>query len=246
MPLFKKNTARPPYFITVVLLLVLFFARTEMSAQTAKEKPSVVNFTCVSWDKLSYDELYYRQGKEYIPLEVIPYRRSTAYKVKGMSHLELFIKGVDAKGKPNYQLVGQAAMLPDTRRMLFFLVERPDQPEMPIQIVGMDDSLKAFPRGAFRFFNMSNAALTIGFGDQIELIPARATRMLEPEIEANGSFIPFIVANDENEKIYETRLIGQTTGRMMVFIMPPTASYDRVSVKFISQTVPRKRQVDDE
>lgn len=250
MSVFNNYSFSIRCLVRALLVPALLFLCAEVQGQEAKAKAKTkargVLFTCVSWDQLSLEELYYREGREYHPLEVIPYKRSKSYRVKGMPALELYIKATDAKGRLSYELVGQSPLLPNTRRMLFFMVESPDTSELPLRVVGMDDSVKAFPRGAFRFFNMSNAALTIGFGDQIEPIPAKSTRMLEPEIKDNGSFIPFVVADEDGAKVYETRLIGQSTGRKMVFIMPPTESNKRVTVKFISQVVPQKAASDDE
>lgn len=241
MTLFNNDFSTTFNVLRYVLLTACLFVGAEMYGQQSNAR-GPVKFTCVSWDKLSFDELYYRENQKYVPLEVIPYKRSKAYTITGMSALELFIQDVDENGRLQYRLVGQAPMLPNTRRMLFFIVEPAGVSEVPLKVVGMDDSLKAFPRGAFRFFNMSNALLKVGFGDAVEPIKPRSTCIIEPEIKNNGSFIPFVVADEQGKKIYETRLIGQMSGREMVFIMLPTESNKRVAVKFISQVIPRRTQ----
>jgi hypothetical protein len=245
MPASKKYSSLLASLYKVLFVPALLFVCTEVHGQAPEvraEGSGAVTFSCVSWDQLSFDELYYRDGQEYLALEVIPYRRSKSYALKGVSGLEIFIKGLDESGVVEYRLIGQAEWHPKTRRMLFFLIESDTDSGPPLQVMGVDDSLKVFPRGAFRFFNMTNTPLRVGFGSSVELMQPKSVRIVKPEIENKGSFVPFLVVDESGEKVYETRLVGQSTGREMVFIMPPTGSMDRVTVKFISQIVPRRNQ----
>lgn len=226
-------------FVRVLCVSTLFLVVAELSAQTPKAVKSV-HITCVSWGKLSFDELYYREGQDYHALELIPNRRSKVYNIKGMSGLELYVKGLNEAGDVAYRLVGQSSWLPDSRRMLFFLVD--SNAGTSLQIMRIDDSLQAFPAGAFRFFNMSGLSLNVGFGTSVKALPAKSTQIVKPEIEYQGSFIPFLIVDNEGNKLYESRLIGYSNARKMVFIMPPAEGSKRVSVKFISQTLPRRKQ----
>lgn len=217
-----------------ILLQCLQMAAHGQAEQTTKP----IRFSCVIWKKLSFPELYYRQGKEYIELKLLPNNRSEAYRLKGMSALELYVPGEDEAGRPIYRMVAQSALQPNARRMLFFIVEDSKSSEMPLRVLGIDDSMKGFPVGHTRFVNMSELSLKIGFGNQVTDLAAKSMCTVESNVSENGGLMPFVVTDAEGNNVYQTRLMSQPRGRDMVFILPPSRPKGRIGVKFLPQVVP--------
>jgi hypothetical protein len=50
-----------------------------------------------------------------------------------------------------------------------------------------------------------------------------------------GGFIPFFIKDEKGNTVFETRLLGQPTGRETVFIYPPQANGRKLSVQFLSE-----------
>lgn len=196
-------------------------------------------FSCISWKQLTLKNLHYRDGKEYIPIKMNSARRSERYLIKESNNFELYVKDANATNGNGYTLVGSTPVSRDISEALFFVVELPSGTGMPLRIMTFDDSLLAFPEGAFRFINMSDKRLTVGFDDEVSPIAPRGVTVVETKTSSNGGFMPFIVADDMGNRLYETKLLGKNTGREMVFILPSLNRKNRVDLKFLSQTILR-------
>ncbi|CAA6679894.1 MULTISPECIES: hypothetical protein [unclassified Lentimonas] len=217
---------------------------SDATAQNPKVSASV-EFSCVIWNKLPYETLYYRQDGEYLPLKLSPNNRSPLYDLSGMEAFELYIPGLDETGQPAYKLVGQSALLPDVRRLLFFIVERPKDSGLPLGLLGIDDSLNTFPPGTTRFVNMSSEPLVVSYGDKNTLIPIRSMKNVKSNAPAKGGFMPFLVTDEQGDRVYETRLMSRPTGRDMVFILPSERRDRSVELKFIPQIIPPNQSVEE-
>jgi hypothetical protein len=206
-------------------------------AQPAKAPPSV-RFSCVVWKELSYPGIFYRQNERFLPLALLARERSEMYSLDGHETLELYIAKDQPSGEPGHELVGRAALPQGAKQLLFMIQEAPEGSKLPLRVFGMDDSLEAFPPGAFRFLNFTSLPLQVEFGGSTTKLPPQAIKVVRPEIPELGGFLPFIVKDAQGHIGFQTRLFGQPRGRKIVMLVPPTKQEENLSVLFLPQIVP--------
>ena len=220
-----------------LVLAALLNSTTSLHAQ--KKAPSA-GFSLVTWEALSYEPIYYRQGEDYIPIKLMPGNRSDLFELKGMTSLGLYVAEESEEGEQTYKLVGKTSIPQGISRILFFITERDDPGKLPLRLSGIDDSLLTFPRGACRFVNLTNVPLAVRFADKTSLIKAKDMTVLESKVEASGGLLPFIVFDRKGTNLYENRYFAQQIGRDMIFILPPKRQGGRVNIKLLPQLVPRE------
>jgi hypothetical protein len=220
-------------------LAVILWAclQTLASAQTAKPGSSV-RFSCVIWKDLPYPGIFYRTNGEFRALALLARQRSETYSLEATEALELYIAKDSPSGKPGYELVGKAALPQGTKQLLFLLQEAPQGTKLPLRVFGMDDSLEAFPPGAFRFLNFTSHPLQVEFGGATNNLPPQEIKVVLPAIPERGGFLPFIVKDGQGHIGFQTRLFGQPRGRKMVMLVPPTKEEEKLSVLFLPQIIP--------
>lgn len=219
-----------------VLSLLWAAAPLPLGAQSAAKATSI-KFSCVAWENLTISNLFYRQGKKCLPIQLSPGNRSELYTLQDATALELCALAVDDQGKEYYKLIGQAALPEGSERALFFIAERTTADGLPLTVSGMDDSLKNFPRGSFRFVNSTPVELKVTFGGVTTPIVPRAMTVVPSQVSKDGGFLPFLVKDNAGRNVYETRFFAQPTGRDMVFIAPPPKPGDQVLIKFLAQLI---------
>jgi hypothetical protein len=220
------------------LLLAFCLAVPFVSEAQSPQDSESFHFSCVAWENLPFPELYYREGKVMLPIKLAPGNRSEIYRLQGETALELYVLKTDSQGEPNYEIVGRGTLLPETKRMLFLLSETKATNGLPLALFGLDDSLKTFPPGTFRFINFTPYNLKAVFGGSTTTLPPKEVQVVKSNISQSGGFLPFLVSNNAGDTVFETRLYAQPTGREMVFITPVSdRQASRVAVKFISQII---------
>ena len=138
------------------------------------------------------------------------------------------------KDQPPYQLVAKAK-IPPSKQALFLVTPFKRQSVIHYRIFTMDDSLEAFPRGAFRFANFYEQMLYVKCGKTVKkILPNKLTVVRAVDLP-RGGFVPFLIADEKGKKIFGTRIFGQPAGRELVFISPPEESGGAPRVKFVSQ-----------
>lgn len=207
-----------------------------LHAQSAAAKPTV-EFCCVVWESLPITAVFYRDGKNYLPLEFFPGNRSQLYPLKDGNALELFEKVTAVDGTITYRLVGKAPLVAGARRILFLVDPVANAKGLPLRLYGVNDALDVFPPGTIRFFNFSTAELQVKFAEQVSKLPAGGMSFVKSNVSENGGFIPFLIGTPKGEVVFETRLFSQPTGRDMVFIGAPAQPGERVPVKVLPQLI---------
>jgi hypothetical protein len=197
-----------------------------------------MEFSCVVWQQLPIIPVFYRDGKNYLPLEFSLGNRSQLYPLNEAVTLELYEKTVGADGATTYKLVGKAHVVAGTRRMLFLIDPVSNSTGLPLRVFGVNDALDVFPPGTFRFVNFSTTALQVKFGGQIHKLPAGEMSVIKSNVSEKGGFLPFFIGDASGKIVFETRLFGQPTGRDMVFIGPPTKPEGEPMVKFLTEIIP--------
>ena len=220
------------------LAAILFMTATLMPVFGQSTKaPAPMEFSCVVWKDLPYPELLYRQGKEFLPLELPPRQRSQMYLHKDQEAFELYIAKDLPDGKPGHELVGKAVLRPGTGRMLFMIQEAADKTGLPLTVYGLDDSLSEFPMGSFRFLNFTKIPLEVEIAGVTDNLPPQRNKVITPEIPKLGGFLPFVIRDVKGNIGFQTRLFGQPRGRKMVIIVPPKKESENLSVLFLPEII---------
>jgi hypothetical protein len=229
------------------LLFALFSFALPVALQAKDGSPGhsgSIQFSCVVWEKLSYPELFYHHGGEYLPIETSAGQRSKAYPLKGVEALELFIRkttvagATESSAPPEYERVGTAPLLPEVKRLLFLIDAKKDANGLPLRVLGIDDSLEIFPAGSYRFFNRTPDLLRIEFGGATHDLPQGASKVVTPELPEAGGFLPVIIRNAPGRILLENRFLAQRTVRELVIIGPPTEGRTGIAIQSLSEIIP--------
>jgi len=229
------------------LLFALFSFALPVALQAKDESPGhsgSIQFSCAVWEKLTYPELFYLDGGEYLPIEISVGQRSKAYPLKGAETLELFIRkkmpagAAQSNAAVEYERVGTAPLLPDVKRILFLIDAKKDANGLPLRVLGIDDSLEIFPAGSYRFFNQTPDLLRIKFGGATHDLPQGALKVVTPELPEAGGFLPVIIKNEQGHILLENRFLAQRTGRELVIIGPPAEGRTGIAIRFLSEIIP--------
>lgn len=234
----------PMLRFTFSLVLMWACLAPATHAQQQKKKKGV-QFSCMLWEGPLPQKIYYQDGEDY--REVVPYTssRSLPHWLEKSKEFRLFtMTQPEANGgkeqEPVYTLVGQAKLLPGISPILFLLIPSQIEEDFKIRIMALDDSHEGFPAGSFRFANFSAADLMVKFAGAVKKIPAREMTIMQSKIGKNGGMVPFLIGNESGEKVFETRLFAQASGREIVFIGPPKKEGGLPSVRFLPQLLPQK------
>ena len=220
-------------------LVALLVTATGHSTWAQEPVARAVNFTCVTWDSLPDEEVFFRKGSVYERVQIGFKRRSKIQDLApGSEFFELFRKVVSADGNVDYQLIGRTANVSGTDRALFFiqLFAESGQPSR-LGLFGIDDSLSTFPVGSFRFFNATGENLQVLLNRSKAQVPAQGMTVVQPELPAAGGFMPVYIGDADANVIYESRFFAQPRGRKLVIIRPPEESGRRIRLRFLSEMI---------
>ena len=206
--------------------------------QVSEGRPKRV-FTCLYWEGLPKETLYYRVGEEFVPIKFEDSIRSQDYSLKRMKSFELYRDAVKPKeGAPPYDLLTKTAIPSGGNRILFLVIpfQKEGETLLDYRVIAMDDSLSAFPLGTFRFANFTRQPLLVKFAGEIQKIAAADMTVMSCKPGEAGGFRPFMIGDAKGKQIFGTKLFGQPSGRELVFISPPLRRGSTVPrVKFISE-----------
>lgn len=247
---YKPLSVRIPkrFLAAVLAILPLAPPAAVQAGERESADPQTVEFSCVAWDSLPFPELFFREGKEYLPIKLTGGQRSPTYHLRDAHALEVFVRkekaaaGGEAASSDSYKLAGLAPLLEGSIRMLFLIeptkeTDKNSSP-LPLQLRGMDDSQEAFPAGSFRFINLTPDLLRVEFGGANHDLPEGGAIVLKPDLSAAGGFLPVILTNEEGRIVLENRFFAQRMGRELVIISPPDEGRKELKVKFLSDVIP--------
>ncbi len=223
------------HHLLVALFAFIAFVGTS-SGQENPKKPEKTGptFTAIALSSLPYEHLYYRNGKEFIEIEWRNGRKTKPYSLSKAKALEVYIDHDDPE-KP-YLLVGKASLVPGTKKMLYFFLERGKKKErqLPLSLYGIDDSETAFPDGSFRFINFIRVPLEIEFNNKRFLVKPNKPTVKKLNLSKAGGFTPFVVRDTQGKVLGGTRLFSHATNRKMVLIFPPKKGKKRMDIRYFS------------
>ena len=200
--------------------------------------------TCLLWEGKIEKPHYYMSGEQFSELSVPKTCRSVEYELKNEEVFALYVKREkpikDEQGNEViYTQVGSSKLPNGTDQLLFVLFQNQEKKDR-YRIYPIDDSLKGFPPGHFRFINLSGNTLGVHFGESLNKLNARAVLLLDSKIGKKGGLVPFRLFSSDKKKLFETRLFAQPTGRELVFIEQPKKVGQQAKVKFIPQLIKRE------
>lgn len=200
-----------------------------------------LEFSCVTWDKLPFKEVYFRNGEEAELVTIGKGFRAKLHEQKNSDGpFQLFIKHIDDDGNESFKLVGQTS-LPASKDVLILidLVEtEPDSENLPLRLFAMDDSKNSFPANSFRFVNFSIETVFVRFQDEHVKLAPKKLDTITGKAPKKGGFVPFQAFNSNTEIVAETRLFAQPRGRTLVMLLPPKKQGARMHMRYISQLFP--------
>ena len=218
-------------------LMIVLISLCPLFSQ-ASPRASEKTFSCLVWEPLNYPEICYLDEGKYHPLEFSYGNRSQAYPLKQAKEFTLYAKTKDTNSEINHQLIGKAAIAPNSKHMLLVILPARPGDALPLKLIALDDSLEHFPPSSFKFVNFSAESYQVEFSNQSPLIPAGKMEVVKAQIPLKGGFMPFIMKNKEGKIVFETRLFAQPSGREMVFIAPPGEAGGLPKIMFLSQILP--------
>ncbi|MGJ8671351.1 hypothetical protein [Rubritalea sp.] len=225
----------------IKLLICLFSLLCSVYAQSeqadAFEKKAKSTFSCVIWDKLETEQLFFQYKKQFHPLKLRKGTRSKSFPIEKSDFFTLYTKQ-EVDGKTQYQPYAQCKMPSFKQRALFLLIPDSTSTERPLRITGVDDSLGSFPPGSYKFFNLTKTPLQTLINGQKSRVSAGSIKVVDANVPVKGGMLPFIIGAN-NKIIFETRLFSQPKERKMVFVFPETSKNKArpIQLKFLSQLV---------
>ena len=121
-----------------------------------------------------------------------------------------------------------------SKEILFFLFNlgTNDNGTLPLLVLGLDDSKKAFQDNSFRFINFINTPLMVRFdNEQFRMEPGQ-TKISKLDLPAGGDFTPFTIEDIEGKKCGYAAFHHR--GREMVLIFSPKEGKKRLNIQYFS------------
>jgi len=224
-------------YLLLLLGTLLFLSNTQ--SLHAQEKGN--SFTCVTWDTLDYPEIFYRKGKEFIPLELKKGRRSEQYPLDPKGGFQLYIPKESPDGKSEMELIGQSSYAASTKRTLFLIAKVKPGSELPLAIKGIEDSLATFPPGSFRCANFTREPFLISLGDVSKVLKPKDIEVYKAKMGPKGGLLSLLVKNKQGETIFGRRLFGQPRDRSFVFITPSQTCKSGIKAWILPEIIPVKQ-----
>lgn len=223
------------------LVLVLSTTLVLTSQLGAKvEAFQALEFNCVTWDRLPRASLYYKNGTAYEPLKIGYKSRTSVVNLKaGVPVLEIYSKQLLDGGQEEFSLVGSAANVKGTNRVLF-LIQLMSKPNQTLRLggLGIDDSFDDFPIGSFRFINATQQPLKLVMGKERGQVAVRGMTVVKPNIPDLGGFVPVYIGDSKGDVLFESRFYAQPRGRKLVIVRPADELGGPVRLRFLSEIVP--------
>ncbi|MCP5538168.1 MAG: hypothetical protein H7A51_18290 [Akkermansiaceae bacterium] len=227
----------PPSALATIA--VLAFACFSLAAVKAAENDPT--FSCVSWGKLPYTDIYFSNGGEMERIEMTPGRRSELYSMQRSETFAVYIKKDKPNGKPGWQLVGKTTFPQNAKRMLFLIAKgapKGNKKEgLPLSVLGIEDSLDTFPAGTFCFANFTRTVLNVSFGDVSERLSPREIRVFNAKMADKGGLMSLVIRDKKGTPVFARRLFGQPRSRELVFIVSPKKAEGKLKTIIIAEIV---------
>jgi len=224
--------------IPITLLITLLLAPLNAQGEQVS-KEGRFTFSCLSFEKSSFDELFYLDGREYVPLELRPRRRSQEYTLRASKAFGLFTKVKNEEGKRVFKLVGKCDLPAGQQKLLLLLEFRDTEKvdELPVVIQALSDSLAEFPPGSFRFANFTGKNLYVDIAGGVQKLVRNQLTTIPVETSQEGGFVPVTFGDAKGKKLFFTRMYLHGRSRELVFIKASGNLQRPLSLTFVPQNI---------
>ncbi len=196
---------------THLIHTLLFLVTVSLSAANSQAR----KFTVYAPTPLkTSSQLYFSNGQEYIPLTFTKGSRSETYLRAVSNSFEVFTTKV-VDDQTIFVPVGKTKIDPTIKRLLYLIEQTSDGGKL--QITALNDTVENFPRGTYKYYNLTQFPITASLnGSQCSIPPQKITQV-KPEIPNGGALIPFYLYY-KDVILHECRLYCQASERRIIFI----------------------------
>ena len=227
------NSKRSKVLLNCGILLCFLMVATISASEEETPESTSIEFSCISWQALGGQAVYFQDGENYVPLDLKRGRRSHRVKATQADTLRLFVRGGEA-GSEYAELASLG--LPESEGSLLLLLNKERNGEVRDALVDLvPDPAEQFPRGGVVFTNLSDDVLEVLLADEVLSVRPAESVETAKSIPDAGGFIPLQLKDASGQMVLETRIYGQPAKCKMVFIYPPKIDGHKYSVKFITE-----------
>jgi hypothetical protein len=212
------------------LFLVILFLKSSLFA---------LDFTAIDFEpKADSPTLFYYDGKDYKEVVLRAKRRSLPARAELGEERILNIYRKNQSPDPNaapYLTAGSVAVPAEFRRVLL-LIDRPEGQTFgkEVNLNVIEESTGSFPRGSYRFVNMSGRKIGILFGDEKVLIDNNDIETLQANVD-DGNYIKIQLVGQTGYLYQSTWFVGRFN-RELIFLLP-NDDEETVRLSMFSQNV---------
>ncbi len=164
-----------PYLLVPCAILLLLLQVGELRAQGQAE-PGWINVSLsVVTNNVPIRGLYYKNGGEWVQLDVPTVRSSPAFEYRGPEHLAFYTQPYNPEEAIPPPLASVHLKRNEAEQALVFFHGdiSPDE----IKVLSIADSARAFPTENLLLYNMSQQLVVGLFNDNMKQVPARSSAM---------------------------------------------------------------------
>lgn len=221
---------------TLTFTLLIFAILSPLFGQ-APNKKGPKKFRCVHFKPLDHKELYYRDGEAYHLLKTRVNVRSGEFKLRNAHAFELYTKKIGPEGEDIYKLMGRSTHTQDLKLPLH-LIDKNPKGKPYYRIVTVDDDLSDFPRGSFRFINITPITLGIKFNKTSKALKPLQSITIPAKKYKKGGFTPMSIYTASGKLLAGSKMFGQPLGREMILLYPPEHKRSKIKIKYLFDNVP--------
>ena len=228
---FIKPTSLLLLFACLLSASVLEF-RTTAEVDTSGAEPKSMKLRCMSWQDHTGQRIYYKDGDNYVPLEVRVKRPSAPATVCVAEPLRLLL---DGKDEGQYREFAVLELPEVSNRLLLLIHQMRGEELMNAQVDLLPDPIALFPAGGVVLANLSGDGLEVVFEGVSSILAPGEFFESSKGIPESGGFLPLQLKNMSGQIVYESRFYAQPSRCKIAYIYPPKSLGRKHSVKFMTE-----------
>ena len=226
-----------------IILLILLLANISFCQSNLKLPKYGIPFSCVCWEKVYDEDVYYRYGEYYFPLNFMVGRRSGVLMLNPNHHFEVCTRALNEEGMYEYTVVDKCKIPQGASSLLFnFEVVINGEQEKEVFVKSFEDGLASFTAGDFKFVNMVNSRLKVEFGSDSAVVAPGGDKTINSSLSSSTGFVPLYISGADKNLKLNASLYASKSSRELVFISPPRRKSERLRLRYISQPIKEASQ----
>jgi len=194
------------------------------NAQSGDQNVVNIDFSCMSWDGFTDEEVFYRNGNDWEVLRMPPLKRSEKFDYQGKPSLVLYTERPNQEGQLTKVPFGSVNIDVAMKEVLLvFVANRGNESEKrPYSVFAIEDSKDNFPFGSYKIYNFTNVDFAGIIDSEKFTLPPRQSTVVKPGIgERKNVEVRFF--NNKSQKWQswrETVWTYEPDLRLLVLITP--------------------------